>query len=96
MTRSCCVTIKAILRAVSRFEVAEANDVALVQVDTQRSDVVRHQRATHGGTVIKQLRQHHDAPRRDTPVVMLTGHIGEWIVHDALRLKIQPRVTEAP
>ena len=87
-------TIKAVLRAVDRFDVAEAErwrhrtgrdrtnskpDVVLCDISMPRMG---------GLQLVAHLRQHPEAWMRDTPVVMLTGHAEEGIVRDALRLQI--------
>jgi CheY-like chemotaxis protein len=87
------VTIKAVLRAVGCVDVTEAEngDAALVEVDKRRPDVVLCDivmPGTGGLQFVEQLRQHHDAQTRDTPVLMLTGHTEGSLVRDAMRLKI--------
>jgi CheY-like chemotaxis protein len=86
-------TIKAVLRAVGRFVVAEADDgdVAMEQIGSFKPDVVLCDITMPrlGGLLfVEHLRKHPEAWMRDTPVVILTGHAEEALVFNAARLKI--------
>jgi two-component system, chemotaxis family, chemotaxis protein CheY len=86
-------TIRAVLRAVDRFVVAEAEDgdSALDAVLTFKPDVVLCDVAmprVDGLAFVARLRQHQNMVVRGTPVVMLTGHAEEETVLGAFRLQI--------
>jgi len=86
-------TIRAVLRAIGRFEVAEAEDgdAGLVRVDTFKPDVVLCDVAMpqmSGLQFVSLLRSHPTAAIRQTPVVLLTGHADAETVAEAARLAI--------
>lgn len=86
-------TIKAVLRAVGRFVLMEADDgdVALVHVGTFKPDVVLCDIAmtrVGGLRFVELLREHPDARIRDTPVIILTGHAEQPTVAAASKLRI--------
>jgi two-component system chemotaxis response regulator CheY len=86
-------TIRAVLRAIGRFNVQEAEDgdAGLVSVDSFRPDVVLCDvNMPHMGGLqfVALLRAHPDTMIRATPVVMLTAHAEQATVADAARLKI--------
>ena len=85
--------IRELVRSASRFEVSEAEDgdIAIVEVDRLRPDVVLCDvsMARMGGLqFVEMLRTHPDVQLRDTPIVLLTGHAEEATVIAASRLKI--------
>ena len=85
--------IKLVLRAVSRFDIAEADDgdTGLVQTDEFRPDVVLcdiTMPRMGGLQYVAMLRKHPDARLRSTPVIILTGHAEEATVQDAVRLQV--------
>lgn len=86
-------TLRAVLRAIDRFDVQEAEDgdMGLVNVDNFRPDVVLCDvdMPHMGGLEFVAMLRAHPAPTiRDTPVVMLTSHAEQATVADAARLKI--------
>ena len=86
-------TIKLVLRAIDRFEVAEADDgdAALVKTDEVKPDVVLcdiTMPRMGGLQYVAQLRRHPDPRMRQTPVMILTGVAEEATVQDAVKLQI--------
>jgi len=87
------MTIKAVLRAVGRFVVTEAEDgdVALAEVERSKPDVVLcdiTMPRMGGLRFVELLRKHPDARMRETPVIMLTGHAEETTVIAASKRQI--------
>jgi len=87
------MTIKAVLRAIDRFVVAEAEDgdVALDLVGSFKPDVILCDIAMPrmgGLQFVARLRSGPDAAARLTPVLILTGRADEATVLDAARLHI--------
>jgi CheY-like chemotaxis protein len=86
-------TIKLVLRAIDRFDVADTadGDIALDLVATFKPDLVLCDIAMPrmgGLQFVARLRQHQDEAMRRTPVVILTGHADQATVLDAARLQI--------
>jgi CheY-like chemotaxis protein len=86
-------TIRAVLRAVGHFVVAEADDgdIALAEVDTFKPDVVLCDIAmprVGGLRFVELLREHPEARSRETPVIILTGRADEPTVIAASKLRI--------
>jgi two-component system, chemotaxis family, chemotaxis protein CheY len=86
-------TIKAVLRAVGRFDVTEADDgdVALLEAERSKPDVVLcdiTMPRMGGLRFVELLRKHPETSMRETPVVMLTGHAEEATVIAASKLRI--------
>jgi DNA-binding NarL/FixJ family response regulator len=86
-------TIKAVLRAIDRFDVAEAGDgdVALDLVATFKPDLVLCDIAMPrmgGLQFVSQLRANQDEALRRTLVVILTGRADKPTVLDAARLQV--------
>jgi CheY-like chemotaxis protein len=86
-------TIKAVLRVINRFIVAEADngDVALGLLAEFKPDVVLCDVAMprmDGLEFAAQLRKHPDAAMRNTPVIMLTGESQQATVLAAERLRV--------
>ena len=86
-------TIKAVLRAVGRFIVTEADDgdVALAEMENSRPAVVLcdiSMPRMGGLRFVELLHSHPKARMRETPVIILTGHAEEAIVVAAARLQI--------
>jgi CheY-like chemotaxis protein len=87
------MTIRAVLRAVDRFDVREADDGdnALVLTEEFKPDVVLcdiSMPRMGGLEFVARLRQHPEPRVRDTPVVILTGYAEEATVYDAVKLRI--------
>lgn len=86
-------TIKAVLRAAGRFEVAEADDgdIALGEVDRFHPDVVLcdiTMPRVGGLRFVELLRKHPESRSRETPVIILTGRADEPTVIAAVKLRI--------
>jgi CheY-like chemotaxis protein len=86
-------TIKAVLRVIDHFVVAEADDgdFALGLLIEFKPDVVLCDVAMPrmgGLEFVAQLRKHPDVTLRGTPVIMLTGHSRETTVIAAVRLQV--------
>jgi two-component system chemotaxis response regulator CheY len=86
-------TIRAVLRAIDRFEVKEADDgdTALDLVQAFKPDIVLCDIAMPrmgGLQFVQRLRKLPAGDVRLIPVVVLTGFADETIVHDAIRLQI--------
>jgi two-component system, chemotaxis family, chemotaxis protein CheY len=86
-------TIKAVLRAIGHFGVAEADDgdIAVGEVERFKPDVVLcdiSMPRMGGLQFVEQLRKHRAARVRNTPVVILTGHADEATVLEAAQLQI--------
>jgi two-component system chemotaxis response regulator CheY len=86
-------TIKAILRAVGRFVVTEADDgdVALVLIERVRPDVVLcdiSMPRMGGLRFVELLREHPEPAMRDMPVIILTGHAEVAMVIAAAQYRI--------
>ncbi len=86
-------TIRAVLRAIDRFNVADADDgdIGLELVATFRPELVLCDIAMPrlgGLQFVAQLRTSQDPVLRVTPVVILTGHADHATVLDAARLQI--------
>ena len=86
-------TIKAVLRAVGRFVVTEADDggAALDEVARSKPDVVLcdiTMPRMGGLRFVELLREHPEAGIRSTPVIMLTGHAEQTMVIKAVKLQI--------
>ncbi len=87
------MTIRAVLRAVDRFDVRESvdGDDALVMIEEFKPDVVLcdiSMPRVGGLEFVARLRQHPELSVRDTPVVIMTGHAAEATVYDAVKLQI--------
>jgi len=87
------MTIKAVLRAAGRFELAEADDgdVALTEVERWKPDVVLcdiTMPRMGGLRFVELLRKHPQAHMRETPVIILTGRAEVTTVIAASKLKI--------
>jgi two-component system, chemotaxis family, chemotaxis protein CheY len=87
------MTIRAVLRAVDRFDVREADggDSGLVLCEEFKPDVVLcdiSMPRMGGLEFVAQLRRHPEQGMRDTPVIILTGYAAEATVHDAVKLQI--------
>jgi two-component system chemotaxis response regulator CheY len=86
-------TIRAVLRAAGRFDVAEADDgdVALAEVERWKPDVVLCDIAMPrigGLRFVELLRRHPEAQMRETPVIILTGRNEVTTVVAASKLQI--------
>lgn len=86
-------TIRAVLRAAGRFDVAEADDgdVALAEVELWKPDIVLcdiTMRRIGGLRFVELLRRHPEASMRETPVVILTGRAEASTVVAASKLQI--------
>jgi len=86
-------TIRAVLRAAGRFDVAEADDgdVALAEVELWKPDVVLCDIAMQrigGLRFVELLRRHPEARMRETPVIILTGRAEVTTVVAASKLQI--------
>jgi len=86
-------TIRAVLRAVGHFDVAEADDgdVALAEVERFKPDIVLCDIAMPrmgGLRFVEMLRKNTEAATRDTPVVILSGHNDQPTVIAASKLRI--------
>jgi CheY-like chemotaxis protein len=87
------MTIRAVLRAIDRFEVREADDgdAALLLTEQFKPDVVLcdiSMPRMGGMEFVARLRRHPEQPVRDTPVVIMTGYAEEATVYDAVKLQI--------
>jgi DNA-binding NarL/FixJ family response regulator len=87
------LTIRAVLRAIDRFEVKEAGDgeTALDIMQTFKPEVVLcdiSMPRMGGLQFVTRLRNNPAEDLRRTPVVILTGFADEAIVHDAIRLQV--------
>jgi two-component system chemotaxis response regulator CheY len=86
-------TIKAVLRVIDRFVIAEAGggEAALSLVADTTPDVVLcdiNMAPMSGLQFVERLRNHDNPALRGIPVVLVTGHTDEQSVQDALRLRI--------
>lgn len=86
-------TTKAVLRAVGRVLVTEADDgdAALIQVEQFHPDIVLCDVAMTrigGLRFVELLRKHPEAQVRDTPVIMLSGHAEQQTIVAAAKLGI--------
>jgi two-component system, chemotaxis family, chemotaxis protein CheY len=88
-------TIKAILRVIGRFIVAEAEDgeaaLALLERDPNRHDLVLcdiNMQPVSGLQFVEALRRHTKHELRGTAVIMVTAHADEPNVQKAAGLKI--------
>jgi CheY-like chemotaxis protein len=87
------LTIRTALRAIGHFDVADADDgdVALVQVDSFKPEIVLCDIAMPrmgGLQFVEQLRKHPEERMRRTPVLILTGYAEKKTVLVASRLQI--------
>jgi DNA-binding NarL/FixJ family response regulator len=86
-------TIKAVLRAVARVVVSEADDgdAALIKAEQLKPDVVLcdiTMPRLGGPRFIELMREHHDPRMRALPVIILTGHGEKETVVAASKLRI--------
>jgi CheY-like chemotaxis protein len=86
-------TIKAVLRVIDQFVIAEADNgiVALGLLAEFKPDLVLCDVAMphmDGLKFVAQLRKHPDLDLRGTPVIMLTGRSQEATVIAAMRLQV--------
>jgi CheY-like chemotaxis protein len=86
-------TIRAVLRAAGRFDVADADDgdIALAEVELWKPDVVLcdiTMQRMGSLRFVELLRKHPDAHMRETPVIMLTGRAEVTTVIAASKLQI--------
>ena len=86
-------TIRAVLRAAGRFDIAEADDgdVGLAEVELWKPDVVLcdiTMRRMGGLRFVELLRRHPEAGMRETPVIILTGRAEVTTVVAASKLQI--------
>jgi CheY-like chemotaxis protein len=86
-------TIRAVLRAVGRFVVTEADDgdVALIEVERSKPDIVLcdiTMPRMGGLRFVELLRKHPEISVRGTPVIILTGHAEAATVTAAAKLQV--------
>jgi CheY-like chemotaxis protein len=86
-------TIRAVLRAAGRFDVADADDgdVALAEVELWKPDVVLcdiTMPRVGGLRFVELLRKHPEPRMRETPVIILTGRAEVTMVVAAAKLQI--------
>ncbi len=86
-------TIRAVLRAAGRFDVAESDDgdVALTEVERWKPDVVLCDLTMPrmgGLRFVELLRKHPETRMRETPVIILTGRAEASTVAAAGKLQI--------